>query len=117
MSSPVLSIDDFRDFFYAVHACDPFPWQERLLREILQKNAWPEVLDLPTGSGKTAAIDIAVFHLALQAHEGKNRSAATRIAFVVDRRIIVDDAYERAKKLERALWEARQESQKVKEVE
>ena len=55
------------------------------------------MLDLPTGAGKTAAMDAAVFHLALRADApGK---AALRIALVVDRRIVVDDAYTRAKKI------------------
>jgi CRISPR-associated endonuclease/helicase Cas3 len=50
------------------------------------------VLDLPTGSGKTAAIDIAIFHLALEAGRGEERHPPVRIAFVVDRRLVVDDA-------------------------
>ena len=44
------------------------------------------MLDLPTGSGKTAAIDIAVFHVALEADSLEARRAPVRIAFVVDRR-------------------------------
>ena len=55
------------------------------------------MLNLPTGSGKTAALDAAVFHLALR-FEHPDR-AALRIALVVDRRLVVDDAYERAKKI------------------
>src|SRR5690606_4658288 len=69
-------------------------------------SAWPTILDLPTGCGKTAALDIAVFHLALQAGE-TNRQAALRIVYVVDRRTIVDQAYQRAKKLATSIAEAR----------
>ncbi len=61
------------------------------------------MLDLPTGAGKTAALDIAVFHLALDAAGGGERRAPVRIAFVVDRRLIVDDAFARARELCRAL--------------
>ena len=64
---------------------------------------WPGVLDLPTGAGKTAALDIAVFHLALDAAGGGEGRAPVRIAFVVDRRLIVDDAFARARELCRAL--------------
>src|ERR1700753_2287232 len=107
MNAPLLSLADFPHFFRAVHGYDPFPWQNRLLREIVEGGGkWPEVLDLPTGSGKTAAIDIAVFHLALQAHKRQERRAAMRIAFVVDRRLVVDDAHARAKKTACALQEA-----------
>jgi CRISPR-associated endonuclease/helicase Cas3 len=48
-------------------------------------------------------MDIAVFHLAMEADKPEDRSAPVRIAFVVDRRLIVDDAYLRAKRIENAL--------------
>ena len=92
-----------RDWDPARFAFDPFPWQARLLREVASSGRWPDLLDLPTGSGKTAAIDVAVFHLALQAHRGEDRRAAMRIAFVVDRRLVVDEAFHRARRLADAL--------------
>jgi CRISPR-associated endonuclease/helicase Cas3 len=99
----MLAPEDFPLFFEEVYGYEPFPWQKRLLRHVADGGAWPSVLDLPTGSGKTAAIDIAVFHLALEADRGGARRAPVRVAFVVDRRLVVDDAFERAKKLEKAL--------------
>ena len=99
----MLSADDFTAFFRELYGYAPFPWQRRLLEQIAAKGEWPSVLDLPTGSGKTAAIDIAVFHLALEADRLDARQAPVRIAFVVDRRLVVDDAFTRAKKLEDAL--------------
>lgn len=95
---PQLTVEDFRRFFEEVHNNLPFPWQERLLRRVAAEG-WPAVLDLPTGAGKTAALDIAVFHLALEATLGEERQAPVRIAFVVDRRLVVDDAFERAKRI------------------
>ena len=91
-----LTADNFDAFFHEVHGVQPFPWQTRLARKLAQENTWPEVLDLPTGSGKTAALDIAVFHLALEAVRGRERRAPVRIAMVVDRRLVVDDAFDRA---------------------
>ena len=98
-----LGAADFADFFRAVHGNDPFPWQQALVDHLAERDDWPggRVLDLPTGSGKTAALDAAVFHLALR-FECPAR-AALRIAFVVDRRLVVDDAYGRAKKIARLL--------------
>lgn len=89
----------FADFFRAIHGYGPFPWQQALVNHLAEHDDWPggRVLDLPTGSGKTAALDAAVFHLALR-FESPVR-AALRIALVVDRRLVVDDAYERAKKI------------------
>ena len=64
------------------------PWQNRLLRHVLERG-WPETLDLPTGTGKTAVLDIAVFHLAREA-TSPERTAPVRIVLVVDRRTVVD---------------------------
>jgi CRISPR-associated endonuclease/helicase Cas3 len=98
-----LDAGDFDAFFLAVHGVAPFPWQSRLARRVLTERCWPDQLDLPTATGKTAAIDIAVFHLAAEARLGADRRAPVRIAFVVDRRLIVDDAHARAEVLARAL--------------
>jgi len=101
-----LTIEAFRDFFREVHGTDPFPWQERLLRSVAERGAWPALLDLPTGTGKTAAIDVALYHLAMEAEAGgggRVRSAPRRILFVVDRRTIVDQAYHRAQRIREAL--------------
>src|SRR5579871_902468 len=103
MGPPMLTADDFGAFFQEVHGHPPFPWQKRLLAYVAATGEWPNALDLPTGSGKTAAIDIALFHLALQADLGPGRRAPVRIAFVVDRRLVVDDAFERADRIARAL--------------
>ena len=93
-----LTAADFATYFKAVHGNPPFPWQQRLVEQLACKNRWPDVLDVPTGAGKTAALDAAVFHLALQA-QSPERTAALRIVLVVDRRLVVDDAYRRADKI------------------
>lgn len=93
-----LSVNDFAAFFCEIHGYQPFPWQERLLRRLAEGGKWPAVLDLPTGSGKTSTLDIAVFHLALEA-ESSTRRAPVRIVHIVDRRLVVDDAFRHAEKL------------------
>jgi len=101
-----MNVEDFKSFFKCIHGFDPFPWQLRLLREVVD-NGWPEVVNLPTSSGKTAIIDVAVFLLALEAdgNQGIKRSRR-RIFFVIDRRVVVDEAYERAEKIKRKLESA-----------
>jgi CRISPR-associated endonuclease/helicase Cas3 len=101
-----MNVEDFKSFFKCIHGFDPFPWQLRLLREVVD-NGWPEVVNLPTSSGKTAIIDVAVFLLALEANgnQGIKRSRR-RIFFVIDRRVVVDEAYERAEKIKRTLESA-----------
>ena len=71
---------------------------------------WPGAIDLPTGSGKTACIDIAVFALACQAgRQAAERTAPRRIFFCVNRRVIVDEAHQRALRIAKRLWEAEQD--------
>lgn len=90
---------DFGAFLRAIHGHDPFPWQTALVERIADGQGWPAILEIPTGAGKTAALDAAVFHLALDS------GAPLRIALVVDRRLIVDDAFEHAERIARALGE------------
>ncbi|HVT89151.1 MAG TPA: type I-U CRISPR-associated helicase/endonuclease Cas3 [Tepidisphaeraceae bacterium] len=108
-----LSIDRFDEFFREAvrneqgKTYDPFPWQTRLARQVFNEG-WPDCIDLPTASGKTAAIDIAVFVLACQAGlETNQRTVGRRIFFTVNRRVIVDEAFERAKKLAQKLLDAK----------
>ena len=89
---PELSGNDFAPYFQDVHGHPPFPWQERLTRRLLETGEWPEVIDLPTGTGKTAVLDAAVFSLA-----ARPDVFPRRVAFVIDRRIIVDQVYKRAR--------------------
>ncbi|HZM03012.1 MAG TPA: type I-U CRISPR-associated helicase/endonuclease Cas3 [Candidatus Saccharimonadales bacterium] len=118
-----LALDDFDAFFRAVHDDhEPFPWQTRLAKRLLQKtqvssrsddincnNAdWPQPISLPTGSGKTTCLDLAVFILAAQADLSPvQRSAARRIFYVVDRRVVVDEAFDHARQLAGMLHEAK----------
>lgn len=97
---------DFGAYFRAVHGHEPFPWQTALVERLAGGQGWPDILDIPTGAGKTAALDAAVFHLAL------DPGAPLRTALVVDRRLIVDDAFAHAKRIALAL-EARTDAHPV----
>ena len=96
----------FADFYQAIHGREPFPWQARLARQVAEANEWPEEVGVPTGLGKTACLDIAVWWLAAQAdHAPSQRSAPTRIWWVVNRRLLVDSTHEHAERLARVLRE------------
>lgn len=121
MSSPVaFSPEMFGEFFKALWGFDPFPWQQDFANRICAGKA-PDYVTVPTGSGKTACLDAAVFALAVQASRPvAERTAGRRIFFIVNRRIIVDEAFERARiladKLRAALKEGADNSGIIAQV-
>ncbi len=109
-----LTISNFAEFFSELWGYNPFAWQSDLADRVLAKadepDAWPEAINLPTASGKTACMDIAIFALAAQANRldsDQQITASRRVFFVVDRRVIVDQAYERAANISKKLGEAK----------
>jgi CRISPR-associated endonuclease/helicase Cas3 len=101
-----MNLPDFPAYFRALWDRDPFPWQA-MLADRHARGHWPRALDLPTASGKTACMDIAVYALAAQADRPPaERTAPRRIWFVVDRRIVVDEAFERASRIAEKLASA-----------
>ncbi len=108
---PDLGAEHFDAWFRELWGQAPFAWQRALVERVLGDDGapWPEAIELPTGSGKTACLDIAIFTLAVEASRRTPRTALRlprRVFFVVDRRIIVDEAFDRARRLARALREA-----------
>lgn len=100
------TMPSFAEMFSALWGCKPFPWQD-MLAERVAAGRWPQFIDLPTASGKTACIDIAIFALARQADLPlEQRTAPRRLWFVVDRRIVVDQAFERAQAIATKLCQA-----------
>lgn len=99
-----LASEQFPQFFEAVHGYPPFRWQSRMASEVLVSGNWPEYVSLPTSAGKTALIDIAVFALACEAHlSPAERKTPLRTFFVIDRRVVADEAFSRATKISKAL--------------
>ena len=105
-----LHAEGFAAFFQELWGQPPFAWQTALAQRVLEKGTWPEAIALPTAAGKTACMDIAVYALAASSMVGPPR----RIFFVVDRRVIVDEAHERARLLAHKLREA--QSGRLKQV-
>lgn len=97
------SFPTFPEFYLAVNGRDPFPWQERLAEQVVDAG-WPRTIGVPTGLGKTACIDIAVWSLASQATLGpRERTLPTRIWYVVNRRLLIDVAHDHGERLRMAL--------------
>ncbi|MER7006303.1 type I-U CRISPR-associated helicase/endonuclease Cas3 [Dactylosporangium sp. NPDC000555] len=95
----MLSAEQFPDFIAEVHdGREPFPWQVALLNRLVTEGHWPDVIDVPTGLGKTSVLDVAVFAASLGVP-----CARRRVFYVVDRRLVVDEAHEHATTLSEAL--------------
>ncbi len=94
----MITAADFYGFFLGVHGFAPYPWQQRLVRQVIDEDGWPEVVCLPTGSGKTSLVDVAVFALAARPF-----ATPRRVVYVVNRRTVVDQAYKHVAKLQAAL--------------
>ena len=112
MNLSSLTADDFSAFFRELWGADydPFPWQHEFARRLCAGQV-PDYVAVPTGSGKTACLDAAVFALAVQTVlPMTERTEGRRIFFIVNRRVIVDEAYERAGRLCKRLREAAPES-------
>ena len=95
----------FAEFYRALNSGrDPFPWQRRLAEQVAATEQWPAEVGVPTGLGKTACLDIAVWWLASQAdRQPAERTAPTRIWWVVNRRLLVDSTGEHAERIAHAL--------------
>lgn len=68
----------------------PLRWQRRLCGQFVAGEI-PEMIDLPTGMGKTSVMAIWLIARDLQSVDRPNR-LPTRLVYVVDRRTVVDQA-------------------------
>ena len=94
----------FDEFYRAINQREPFPWQSRLANLIASLGGWCTEVGVPTGLGKTACLDIAVWWLASQATcDPARRIAPTRIWWVVNRRLLVDSTFDHAEKIGKTL--------------
>jgi CRISPR-associated endonuclease/helicase Cas3 len=75
---------DFAAFYQSLHGYAPFPWQVALSQRVVQ-GRWPEALNLPTSSGKTAVVDVWLW-----AHSTGIPGSPRRLYYVIDRRLLVD---------------------------
>ncbi len=95
---------DFEKYFGELTGNAPFDWQSRLFQRFINGD-FPDACDIPTGLGKTSVMAIWLIALAYLLKE-KGRKIPLRLVYVVDRRVIVDQATAEAENLLKKLTEA-----------
>ena len=92
----------FKDGFKALTDHDYMPWQSRLFDCVIA-GKFPPGISIPTGLGKTSILAIWLLALAHRCLNGKVDGFPRRLAYVVNRRTVVDQATAEAEKLRAAL--------------
>ena len=94
----------FRKHYLSLTGDEPFPWQSKLFAEFAQDAPrFRAHCPVPTGLGKTSVLAIWLLVLAHRAMNRKLREFPRRLAYVVNRRTVVDQATTEVEKLRAAL--------------
>jgi CRISPR-associated helicase Cas3 len=78
----------------------PYKWQEEL-KDYLSNGDWKSVINLPMAAGKTTIIEIWNYVLCDSLRKGK-RIVPLRLWYVVDRKLLVDEAFIQANDLRKS---------------
>src|ERR1035437_5304225 len=93
----------FAKRFEALTGNAPFPWQESLFSLFVSKT-FPTDVSLPTGTGKTSIMALWLLALAEKLSVDIRQAAIPRrLIWVVNRRVVVDQATNEAEQLRRRL--------------
>src|SRR6516165_9813245 len=106
----------FREAFESLSGQRPFPWQEALF-ELFNRGIVPRRCDIPTGLGKTSVIQIwlLAFSRSLSLDSGL-AMLPRRLVYIVDRRVVVDQATDEAERMVSNLASVRPRLQTVREA-
>ncbi|MFZ1986123.1 MAG: CRISPR-associated helicase Cas3' [Desulfatitalea sp.] len=77
---------DYKTFFKEITRISeaPYPYQERLANE-----PWPDLLDIPTGLGKTAGVVVAWLYKRLK----KDKDTPRRLVYCLPMRVLVEQTF------------------------
>lgn len=89
---------DYQEFFKEATGFDPFPYQARLA-----ESGFPQVLNIPTGAGKTAAVILAWLWKRRFADERTRKSTPRRLVYCLPMRVLVEQTRDEAEKWLKAL--------------
>ena len=91
---------DFKAAFRMLRGSDsdPYPWQARLYDRFVGGDI-PDELGIPTGLGKTSVMHVWLAALASARSSGTGPRVPMRLVYIVDRRVIVDQATDDARRM------------------
>ena len=87
---------EFSELFESITGHTPYPWQQRLY-QVMISGKIPTYLDIPTGLGKTSIM--IIWLIARAKSTTHNVKIPSRLVYIVDRRVIVDQATDEAQKI------------------
>jgi len=93
---------EYQKFFQKATGNPPYPYQERLA----EADPWPDLLEAPTGAGKTEAIVLAWLWRRRYASPAVRAATPRRLAYTLPMRVLVEQTKERVHKWLAALGEA-----------
>lgn len=106
MATPIPIVDSNEHFarqFHALTGNSPFPWQQSLF-SLFESGRFCANINLPTGTGKTSIMSIWLLALARQAAgQPQTMTIPRRLVWVVNRRVVVDQATDEAERIRRRL--------------
>ena len=88
----------FEEKFADLMCHDPYPWQRRLY-DRLAMGDMPDALGIPTGLGKTSVIPVWLLALSDSLKRQGAARVPIRLVYIVDRRVIVDQASDTARQI------------------
>lgn len=101
----------FQKYFpQLAHGNRPYLWQLELFEELID-DEWPDSIALPTGSGKTSILQVWLVALAWSALAGLTVKIPRRLIWVVNRRVVVDQATDEAVAMAATLRDLQQQGE------
>lgn len=107
----------FGDHFIRLTSREPYPWQRKLFLRFIAPptDPWPEVIDLPTGAGKTSVLYVWLLALAWSV-QTRTFSVPRRLAWIVNRRVVVDQVTSEVEEIVERLQAGDSENQLLREL-
>lgn len=91
---------DFATLFTHLKGHPPYPWQTQLFHDLMSDSGIPsDTITAPTGAGKTSLMAVWLCAFALQAASHAQPRIPRRLVWVVNRRVVVDQATAEAEHL------------------